>query len=240
MKQAIIYTRFSPRPDAENCDSCEKQEERCLAYCHEKVYSVHEVFKDRAVSGGVINRPDLARALSHLKEGCVLIVDRPDRLSRELLDTLLIRKQVESVRATIEFADGSPSGVGSPEEVFFSNVMAALAAYERDRIVHRCKEGKKKSRKEGKFCGGKLKIGWKKDPENPGKVMRCEVERLAIIHACRIGKLHTSEFIAQKLTTEFGLCRGEPWSSRTVRKIIARESFWAGPNGNFLREPTHP
>ena len=32
MTIAIVYCLFSPRPNAEECDSCEKQEDRCRAY----------------------------------------------------------------------------------------------------------------------------------------------------------------------------------------------------------------
>lgn len=241
MKNAIIYTRYSPRPNAGECDSCDKQKARCRKYCDNAGFILPVTWKDEAVSGGILERYGLSRAIHQLQPGWVLVVDRPDRLSRDLFDTLLIRRQVEAKGATIEFADGSPSGAGSPEEIFFANVMAALAAYERDRIVHRCKVGKKKSRKEGKFCGGRLKIGWMMDPKNPGKVIRCEIERKAIIHACLASRCgRTSEEIAEKLNNCCIPCRGERWSARTVRKIIARESFWVEPSGDMPLEPTHP
>lgn len=240
MKNAIIYTRFSPRPDSKNCDSCRKQRDRCEAYCVDNGYNTFPSYNDKATSGGVLNRPQLTAAINRLKKGWVLLVDRPDRLSRDLLDTLLIRRQVAEKGAEIAFADGSPSGVGSPEEVFFSNVMAALAAYERDRIIHRCNKGKEKGRKEGKFCGGKLKIGWMIGLE--GRVTRCLAERSMIIRICKwANEGETSEQVRHTLSTmNYSLCRGQPWSARTIRKIIARESYWAGPSGDRSLEPTTP
>ena len=32
MPEAVLYGRFSPRPSADECDSVEKQLERCRAY----------------------------------------------------------------------------------------------------------------------------------------------------------------------------------------------------------------
>lgn len=241
MKHATIYARHSPRPDSKNCDSCEKQEDRCAAYCGDNGIQQNGVYRDEAISGGVLDRPGLSQAIRNLQPGWILLVDRPDRLSRELLDTLLIRRQVTEKKAEIVFADGSPTGVGSPEEVFFANILAALAAYERARIIHRCKEGKKRSRKEGKFCGGKLKIGWKMD--EGGRVVRCLEERKAIIGICLwAARGESSVEIADVLNNSrcYGLCRGKPWSARTIRKIISRESFWAAGNGDLSLEPTHP
>ena len=40
MTQAVIYARFSPRPDANECDSVEKQLERCRSYCKAHGYDV--------------------------------------------------------------------------------------------------------------------------------------------------------------------------------------------------------
>ena len=87
MTVAMISTRFSPRPDAAGCDSCDKQEERCRASCASRgYYKVRTVHPDDEVSGGVLDRPGLAAALRDLAdagqegEDAVLVVDTVDRL----------------------------------------------------------------------------------------------------------------------------------------------------------------
>ncbi len=108
-KQALIYTRFSPRPNAQECDSCEKQEERCRAYCQRQEYEVVAVHSDKAVSGKVFERPALQAVLESLEPDMVLVVDTSDRMARDMLVALTIRHEVDRTGAALEFADGSPT-----------------------------------------------------------------------------------------------------------------------------------
>jgi len=239
-KQAIIYTRFSPRPNAKECDSCEKQKERCEAYCADRKYEVISVLVDENLTGGDLNRPGIIRALDYLSEtrDRILVVDSSNRLARDMLVNLTIRHQVEQAGATIEFADGSPPDT-TPEGKLFQNILAAFAAYERDRIREKTRLGLERKRKNSERISGEIPIGWQLDPENPKRLVRCEQEREAIIEACCLPT--SSESIAEILTARFGLCRGKPWSARTVRKIIAKHSYWADPiDGDLSLEPRHP
>lgn len=241
-KQAIIYTRFSPRPSARECDSCEKQVERCEAYCRQRGYNVFAVTSDPNVTGGELNRPGLSEAMGLLASHCrYLVVDSSDRLARDMLVNLTIRHQVEQAGATIEYANGSPCE-DTPEGRLFQNMLAAFAAYERDRIRLRTKNGLERKRKNGERTTGKIPIGWKKDPEDPKRLVVCEVERRAIVAACSFKREGlSSEEIAAELDYNLGPCRGNSWSARTVRKLIKRHAFWADPvDGDPALEPLHP
>ena len=91
-KQAVIYTRFSPSPNAKECDSCEKQAERCLAYCKRKEYGpCQSIFDEKNTTGGTLDRPRLQAAIAAIKPGDVLIVDSSDQLARDMLVNLTIR-----------------------------------------------------------------------------------------------------------------------------------------------------
>lgn len=183
-------------------------------------------------------------AIDRLEPGYILVVDSSDRLARDLLVSLTIRHQVEQAGATIEFADGSPQTT-TPEGKLFQNILAAFAAYERDRIRLRTKNGLEKKRKNGERTTGKIPIGWKLDPEDPKRLVVCNQERRAIIRSCTLARNQlpkiSSEEIAIHLTNVFGPCRGKPWSARTVRKLIKREAYWADPiDGDPALEPQHP
>lgn len=241
LKQAIIYTRFSPRPNAKDCDSCYNQEMRCFKYCKQREYSAEGTYGDEGVTGGILNRPRLQAAIKALNPGDILIVDSSDRLARDMLVNLTIRQQVADVGATIEYANGSPSE-DTPEGRLFQNMLAAFAAYERDRIRLRTKQGLDRKRGNGERTTGKIPIGWKKDPKDHKKLVRCELERAAILMACdcKIKGLK-SQYIARELDKQCGPCRGKSWSARTIRRIIKREAFWACPEtGDLSLEPTHP
>ncbi len=242
MKTAIIYTRFSPRPNAAECDSCEKQVERCGQYCNNrKLHSDGEgipIFSDEAVSGSVLNRPGLRAAIEALEPGMVLIVDSSDRLARDMLVNLTIRQQVADAGATIEFADGSPCD-DTPEGKLFQNILAAFSAYERDRIRLRTKQGLARKRENGERTTSKIPIGWQLDPDDPKRLVKHHRELNAIKRMCCLKSSgYSSKAIAGNL---HGSCRGRPWSARTVRKMLKKHAYWACPvSGDLKLEPKHP
>ena len=51
MRQAIIYTRFSPRANADKCESCEVQRDYCEKYAAAHGMEVMACFDDPDVSG---------------------------------------------------------------------------------------------------------------------------------------------------------------------------------------------
>ena len=217
---AIIYTRFSPRPDADTSKSNEQQEARCRAYCARQGYEVAEVFSDSAVSGKTLNRPGLQAAIEELKTGTalVLVVDTSDRLARDMLVSLTIRHQIDKAVARLEFADGSPNHT-TPEGELFANILAAFAQYERSRYARRTKAGLAKKKANGEWLG-RPPVGYQLDKaskrlvEHPG-------EQMAIKQMLKYYDMgQPSEWIAMKLNEQLGLFRGKPWSARTVRKIL--------------------
>ena len=121
MKNAIIYTRFSPRPNAKECDSCEKQQERCRAFCLRQEFNVINVFTDENVSGSVLSRPGITAAIGAIDrhEAEILVVDSVNRLARDMLVSLTIRHQIEQVGGIILYADKTPSDI-TPEGELFS------------------------------------------------------------------------------------------------------------------------
>ncbi len=220
MKQAIIYTRFSPRPDSEDSNSNEKQEVRCRAYCDRKEYKITRWCFDRAVSGKVLDRPGLTAAILELEPGWVLVVDTRDRLARDMLVSLTIHQQVKEKGATIEIADGSPSRE-TPEGNLMANILDAFAQYERERFARRTKAGLAKKKKEGVWLG-KPPIGWQLNKDTK-QLEECSREQMVLktIFICRDKCMNSTE-ITEYLNDMKYLCRGKPWSARTIRKLVAK------------------
>lgn len=228
MTIAIIYTRFSPRPDVDQCSSCEKQEERCILHCGKKGYRIVASFPDPDVSGGALRRPGLEAAIERIgtltranpTEGkVVLVVDSVDRLARDMLVNLTIRHQVEKAGGRIEYANGTPVN-DTPEGKLFSNILAAFAAYERDRVRHATSRGMKKRQANGEWFG-KPPVGFMLDPECKTRLIKCPLEQEAIIeagHLLRNG--YSVEQIAIELGILIGLFRGGPWTVKTVKKML--------------------
>jgi site-specific DNA recombinase len=220
MKTAIIYTRFSPRPNANECESSEGQEDRCREYCKSHGYNVWNVYDDPCVSGGDLERPGLNSAISALQEGNVLVVDRCDRLARDMLVNLMIRARVQKAGATIEFADGSPLDV-TPEGELFQNILAAFAQYERAKIRKRTKDGLARKRKNG-IALGKPPIGYMR-VKGRSEFVECPEERQVIEWIQKYTGLGmTPEHIEETFKEQGRLLRGRQWTARTIRRVIAR------------------
>jgi DNA invertase Pin-like site-specific DNA recombinase len=119
------------------------------------------VFADKT-SGTKSDRPELAAALSHLREGDVLVVWKLDRLGRTvkgLVDLVgeLAGRKVQFRSLTDGIDTTTPAGR------FFFHVMASLAEMERELIAERTKAGLAAARKRGRVGGRKRRM-------TPGKV----------------------------------------------------------------------
>jgi DNA invertase Pin-like site-specific DNA recombinase len=172
---------------------------------------------DNAVSGKLLDRPGLAKAIDDLEPGMVLVVDTCDRLARDMLVSLTIRHQVDKAGCTIEFADGSPSAT-TPEGELFQNILAAFASYERARIARRTSEGLKRKQANGEHVG-RAPVGYRVDDM---KLVEDAVEQDAIQIINRLAAFgDTSASIAHTLLRRGLSFRGKPWSARTIRRIIS-------------------
>lgn len=111
------------------------------------------VFTDKA-SGTQKNRPGLTEALSHLREGDVLVIWKLDRLGRTvkgLVDFVgeLAERDVQFRSLTDGIDTSTPTGR------FFFHVMASLAQMERELIAERTKAGLDAARQRGRLVGRK-------------------------------------------------------------------------------------
>jgi DNA invertase Pin-like site-specific DNA recombinase len=116
-----------------------------------------KVFKDHGLSGAARERPGLAEALAHLKEGDVLVVWKLDRLGRslphlvEVIDAL--RQAGIGFRSLQEQIDTTSAGGR-----FYLHILAALAEFEREMISERTKAGMAAARRNGKHIGRPRKL----------------------------------------------------------------------------------
>ena len=229
--RAFIYTRFSPRPDAKDCDSCEKQGDRCVEFCVQKNWDYVSPscrYSDGGVSGVAVERPGLNGLIADLGEAanrCAVVIDSPDRLARDLMVGLILRERITRAGGVIAYADGSPSG-DSPEDKFISNMMLALATLERDRVSYRTSRGLKKRQASGEFFG-KPPIGWMRVDGKGTKLVPHKKEREAILAARNLFDADwPASAIAQRLEDDFGEFRGGCWKAKTVRKMANKVHAW--------------
>src|SRR5437870_9039516 len=99
-------------------------------------------FTDRA-SGKDTQRPQLTEALKYVRDGDTLIVHSLDRLARNAEDLLRIVRELTARGVSIEFIKNrlTFSGNADPMATLMLAMLAAFAAFERDLIRERQREG---------------------------------------------------------------------------------------------------
>lgn len=128
------YTRVSTKGQGKDGNSLENQEIILKEHGAEVIYS-------DSVTGRNLDRPNLKKLLSEIKEGDMLIVTKLDRIARSLtqgseLVNKLIDAGIKVNILNIGIMDNTPSS-RLTRNIFFS-----FAEFERDMIVERTQEGK--------------------------------------------------------------------------------------------------
>jgi len=224
MPNAIIYARFSPRPNEDKCESIEQQIERCREYAKRNGLTPSEEFSDRALSGKDADRPGLWDAVEALRRGDTLLVYTLDRLARDVYLSYIIERQVEKRGAKIVSVNGEGTASNTPGDKLTRTILRALAEYQRNVTAARTSQAMKRHQKKGRRMSDLTPYGWRRDPRNKALMIEDAYEQDVIRQILELrdeGKgLHT---IARELEKRGITCRGGNWWHTTVRNILKRE-----------------
>ena len=141
--KAAIYIRVSTDAQFEEGYSVDAQKEQLTAYCVSKGIKDQEYYIDGGWSGSNIERPEIERLISDVKDGkisCVIIY-KLDRLSRSQKDTLYLIEDlfmpnnVDFVSLTESLDTSTPTGRA------MIGILAAFAQLERETIRIRTRMG---------------------------------------------------------------------------------------------------
>jgi DNA invertase Pin-like site-specific DNA recombinase len=116
-----------------------------------------KVFAEK-VSGAVTERKALARAISALGVGDVLLVTRLDRLARSTRDLLNCLDAVGKAGAGFRSLADTWADTTTPHGRLMLTVLGGLAEFERELIKARTAEGRKRAQARGIRFGRKLKL----------------------------------------------------------------------------------
>jgi len=224
MSKCILYARFSPRRNADQCESIECQLDYCREYCKQHSYEIVGEYEDRAISGAEEDRPGLWAAIEALKRGNVLIAYKLDRLARDVYLSELIRRSVEKKSATIEIVTGCENG-DTPEQKMIRQILQVFAEYERKVIAARTKAAMIRHQKNGRRMSDLTPYGWTRDPNNPAMMLRDPVEQNIIQRMIGLRNEGNSyRDIAKELTNQNITCRGGKWHHTTIMNALRRHS----------------
>lgn len=121
-----------------------------------KLHQVEKVFMDK-VSGKNLDRPELLKMLSFIREGDVLIVHSLDRLARNLSDLLTMVQDLTSRGVSVRFInerlDFDADKEASPVAKLMLSMVGAFAEFERSMIKRRQMEGIALAKERGVYKG---------------------------------------------------------------------------------------
>lgn len=228
MKQAIIYTRFSDRPDSETSESCEYQKEFCQEWCDKNDYKVVGYFEDRAISGkaNIKDRPGLSSALTELSEDVAIVVYHWDRLARDRMIHIAIEGYIIGRGGyMISASTNSSTKDESPEDELMRSILQTLSVYDRQMKAARTKNAMLSHQARGRIMSKQLPYGFKRDPDNAAMMIKDAVEQetLRLIMSLR-NKGYGFKRIATALDDSARTPRNaDKWSANTIRRIVKRE-----------------
>ncbi len=142
----VGYARVST--DGQTLDAQQAQLRQAGA---EKVYS-------EKISGAVTDRPALAKAISALGNGDVLIVTKLDRLARSTRDLLNTLAAIGDKGASFKSLGDHWADTTTPAGKLMLTVLGGLAEYERHLILARTSEGRRRAQARGVRFGRKPKL----------------------------------------------------------------------------------
>jgi len=134
MKKAVIYCRVSSDKQAREGHGLEGQEKRCRDFAFYNEFEIEAVFKDQAVSGGLIDRPGIQALLDYVIEhgdGYAIIVDDINRFARDVVAHFTLKKAIKDAKSDLFCVNMKLED--NPEGHFIETIMAASTELERNR-----------------------------------------------------------------------------------------------------------
>ncbi len=224
--EVILYARFSPRPNAKECESCTQQLKELRAYCSKRGYKIVGEFHDDALSGTDewTDRPGMLKAEGASKRGMLFIVRAYDRLFRDVEKGLnfagLLHGKGVKVRSITEPAASLDTPLGKLIMTWF----LAMADYQRELSNARTKLRMLEHQRNGRRMSHLAPYGQMVDPGNPRRLIT-NTNELAVIMT--IVELYSEGMsyrqIANTLTGRGITPRTPPWRHPLIKAILERQ-----------------
>jgi site-specific DNA recombinase len=150
-KNCILYIRVSSDEQADKGYSLQHQVSECRRYAALSEFSVLAEFSDD-YSGATLERPGFTNLRQFIAQNPVdaVIVYTADRLSRNIIDFLVLRDQWEKAEIELHFVDRGKSQ-NNFEGLLTDGIFALIAHGERLQIIQRTTNGKHNKAKDNRI-----------------------------------------------------------------------------------------
>jgi DNA invertase Pin-like site-specific DNA recombinase len=222
---AVAYLRVSGKAQAgADRDGFPRQRDAIQKFAQRHGYEVIDEFRDEGVSGTreLENRPALAALIDRIASNGVrvVIVERADRLARDLMIGEVILREFAKHSATVLTADGQDLTAGSddPTRKLIRQVLGAVSEFEKSVLVLKLRAARQRKRARGERVEGVKPFGF-----FPGEA--AIIERMRTLRRKpKKGDARSFAEIAATLNADGIPTRnGGQWAAQTVGKILRRE-----------------
>lgn len=236
MSNAIIYTRYSPRPskdgDAEriaadeDAETIQLQIDTCYRYAAMKALVVQTVIKDPETSARQtpLFEREGGSKLRFLPRGTHVICSKLDRVFRSTADGLLTMNHFKKYGIALHFADqsGCTLDLSTGEGEFMFTILLAAASLEPRRTADRTSKGMKHRQANGQRMTSKktLPFGQMLDPSDPSRTIPCVIEMFAMQRAA---ELKQDGYSLRDIAAQLGPIRGKILSPQSVKLLIEKQ-----------------
>jgi DNA invertase Pin-like site-specific DNA recombinase len=222
--KAVSYLRVSGKGQVDG-DGFPRQREIIERFARSAGFELVDEYRDEGVSGTkeLDDREGLSDLLARIRSNGVrvVLVERADRMARDLIVGELILNQFRDLGVKVIAADGGTeltTADDDPTRTLIRQVLGAVAQFEKAVIVSKLKAARVRKRRVEGRCEGRKPFGTR-----PG-----EAEVVALIRKLRRkprgGERLSFAAIAERLNVEGRPTRtGKPWAPETVRQIAMRK-----------------
>jgi site-specific DNA recombinase len=242
-KYTALYLRVSTLKQVEHGSSLEYQEENCIKKARELGEPDHliKIYRESGESGEDLERTQMNLLRDDVAKGLIkrIIIVHPDRLSRSMVDRLIVcaefdKYEVELIFLDVEYKD-------SEEGRLFFNIQSSISQYELALIKKRTRRGSITKSKNGEVMGmnvspfgfdyqDKKLIVNKTEAQFVKKIFQWYVyDRLTMREICE--RLCSQGAIPKK--TSLGIQRGKidpkdvniVWAASSVQHVLKNEIY---------------
>jgi len=226
MNKAIIYARYSPRPNADLCDSVISQIEEIRRWSATNKYSVVGEYSDEALSGTSDDRPGMWDALYALKRGYTLLVRDFTRLYRDsAMGLQIIKLEIEKKGAKIVSITDPGASADSPDARLIRSILLSLAEYQVEIIRAKTKAAMRRYQNQGRVMSKRIPYGYIRDTKDLTRMLPFEPEQATIRMMFNMKEGEKGlRLIARELNEkDIPTKDGKQWGHTQIKRILERE-----------------
>src|SRR5215471_8486074 len=232
--RAVSYIRVSTEQQADSGLGLEAQRDSIAIAARRMGLELVRTLVDAGTSGalGIEDRPILLDAVATLRRGHVLLVEKRDRLGRDVIAVAMIERLVAKRGARVVSAAGEGTDSEEPAALLMRRLIDSFAEYERALIAARTRAALGAKRRRGERVSGIIPFGYQLAGDGR-TLLPAEAEQavLARIQALR-GAGSSMRAIASELNDAGLRTRsGAPWRFEYVRRALAKGAPLAAAPG---------